>query len=526
MSKDLVARIVENVEVFTSSDHRPYAYIPCPADVRAQQAVPLRSAAFRNWFFGEHLSHVTYVPGPHAFRTVLNLLEARAVRDPDRIGWIVHRRVGSLPAAGGPTLLLDLANPSGEVIRISPAGWKLEPRCSVPFEPSASALPIPMPVESPGDPLAPLETLRSCLNLASHADWLRCLDWLLAALRPDGPHPVLILQGPPGSGKSFAARVLRAFLDPATAPLAATPTSVRDVVGLARRHWIVALDHISRLSPNVAGAIARLGSGLGATFHEELRGSGAQPVEVSYRRPVLLTVTGKFTCPESIASRALTVDFPPIPPSAQRTEEELRGILNAAFPAILGALLALAAQSLAPAASLLTRAQPAPDIQRGEDPGRVPFVPLHRPPCEEAPHVVQQEVPAERQLHADNIETVGRTGECREILPGEILETGGRHMPLVGRIDIGVVRAEMRSGDEHLGPVPGHPVDFRHGPHRVVQMLDHVRHVDLGEPVALQRPGYVSRFQTWSAAGPADTSIPIASAAIFRFPQGQSLREQ
>ena len=213
-----------------------------------------------------------------------------------------------------------------------------------------------MPVESPGDPLAPLETLRSCLNLASDGDWLRCLDWLLAALRPDGPHPVLILQGPPGSGKSFAARVLRTFVDPATAPSPPPPLPSAMSSGSPA---------VTGSSPSITspGSLPtspmpsrRLGSGLGATFHEELRGRGAQPVEVSYRRPVLLTVTGKFTCPENIASRALTVDFPAIPPGAQRTEEELRAILNDAFPSILGALLTLLGDALRGSATLTGRA--------------------------------------------------------------------------------------------------------------------------------------------------------------------------
>ena len=477
MSKAVVTRIVENVEVFTSSDNRPYAYIPCPANILALQAVPLRSAAFRNWFFGEHLSHVTYVPSPHAFRSVLDLLEARAFRDPHRSGFIVHRRVGHVYAEDGPGSSSS-TSPTSPVtsFRSPPSGWKLQPRCPVPFEPSAAALSIPVPTRSAEDPLAPLETLRSCLNLASHADWLRCLAWLLAALRPDGPHPVLILQGPPDSGKSFAARILRTLVDPATAPLAATPTTVRDVVGLARRHWVIALDHISRLSPNVADALCRLGSGLGVTFHEELRNRGAQPVEVSYQRPVILTVTDRFTCPENIASRALTVDCPAIPPGCHRTEEDLRAVLNTAFPSILGAILTLLASELAAQAlvstpggipapltreaaiqslcfSGLPRPQLAPDVERREHPGGVALVPLQRPPRQESPHVVQHEVAAERQFHLDDVEAVGRPGEGREILPGEILETGRRQMPPVSRIDVGIVRAEVRRHDEHVGAV-------------------------------------------------------------------------
>jgi Cdc6-like AAA superfamily ATPase len=70
---------------------------------------------------------------------------------------------------------------------------------------------LPEPVVSEAGDASPLDALRSCLNLPTRDAWLRCLAWLLAALRPSGPFPILILQGPPGSGKTFVALDARPF---------------------------------------------------------------------------------------------------------------------------------------------------------------------------------------------------------------------------------------------------------------------------------------------------------------------------
>ncbi len=350
MTDKHIKTIADRLDVFTSTDNRPFVNIPCPANTRAFQSVPLRSAAFRTWFHGEYASACDGIPAARAFHSVLHHLEGRAFRHSDstriRVGRRVAARTDSYATAG---LLIDLASPSGEIVEITPAGWSVKNDPSAPFEPSPLAIPIPNPTE---DPNTSLETLRGCLNL-DRAGWLLCLSWVLAALRPDGPYPVLILQGPSGSGKSLIARLLRTLVEPSTVPLAATPRSVRDLVGIARRHWVVALDHISALSARVADAICCLTSGLGIVAQEDVRSRGAAPFEQTLKRPVILTVTDRFTCPPDLARRALIVNCPAIPPDRCRTEADILQTLNDGFPAIFGALCSVLSVALRNSAELL-----------------------------------------------------------------------------------------------------------------------------------------------------------------------------
>ena len=344
--------------------------------------LPIRSPEFRNWFYYRAVAHQETIPSLYAFRAILHCLEARASEHTEGTGLAVFHRVGGFAEhCILRRIILDLANSRGEYVEIVSTGWKTissvtdrfqtsPTTCSLPHpdppqfpvhsrvgepapEPVDPNAPVPWTPEPAPDPLAPepqslapLEVLRSILNLPSRPAFLRVLAWLLAALRPYGPFPFLILQGPPSSGKTFAARVLHALLDSNTVPLAPTPATVRDLHNIARHNWIVALDHVSKLSPAVADALCRLSSGLGAAVHETARPT-ATPLLLYYKRPVILTVTEGWTCPPALAERAFTVTLPPLEPDRRRTETALLRAFNQAWPGILGALCNAVSRALA-----------------------------------------------------------------------------------------------------------------------------------------------------------------------------------
>jgi len=87
--------------------------------------------------------------------------------------------------------------------------------------------------------------------------------WLLAALRPRGPYPVLAFTGEQGTAKSTALRMLRHLVDPNTAPLRAPPDTTRDLYVAAINGHVITLDNVTSLTADVSDALCRLSTGGG-----------------------------------------------------------------------------------------------------------------------------------------------------------------------------------------------------------------------------------------------------------------------
>ncbi len=298
--------------------------------------LPLRSREYREWFFTAFYGDYNAVPSIHAFHALLRHLEAQADADPRRSRYRVFRRVGSRGQNIIPDqILLDLANPQGQFVEISSTGWRTTTAMNVNIQSSRSSRPLPAPLPGGPDTLA---DLRALLNLSSPADWLRCLAWLLAALRPpDAPYPILLLHGPPSSGKTFAARILRALIDPSTANITPTPSSTRELQSFANQNWILSFDHVSTLSPTLSDSLCRLSSIAGMAIRETAA-AASEPILDTCKRPILLTVTDRFSCSDDLAERALSVSFAPLPADTRRSEAQLIAAFELAYPRILAAL--------------------------------------------------------------------------------------------------------------------------------------------------------------------------------------------
>ena len=348
---DAFLRITQRGTPFTAVGGRAFMRLPAQS-FGGFRTLPIRSRAFRQWFFDQSFSVYDTVPTAHAFSAILHHLDAQAARDPDCCNIPVPYRIDSRgPSSAPEKILLDLANPNGQFVEITPQGWRVNSGEGFPFETSPATCSLPAPEQPPEQPNAPptdspLDTLRRILNLGApdSPDWLRCLAWLLAALRPGGPFPILILRGPSGCGKSLAARILRTIVDPASSPFTPLPSSARELLTFARLNWVLAFDHVSTLTPQIAAALCRLATGVGVALREP---GQREPLQLFIKRPILLTVTDTWTPPPDLAARALIVTLPPLAEDARRPEPEIGGIFQQAFPRILGALCTAVSHALA-----------------------------------------------------------------------------------------------------------------------------------------------------------------------------------
>ena len=101
-------------------------------------------------------------------------------------------------------LYLDLGDPEWHAVEIGPGGWRIVDSPPVPILRTRRTRALPFPVA--GGSLAPL---RELLPVEGEDEWRIVVLWALAALRPTGPYPIIAWSGEQGTGKSFAARIMR-----------------------------------------------------------------------------------------------------------------------------------------------------------------------------------------------------------------------------------------------------------------------------------------------------------------------------
>jgi len=201
-----------------------------------------------------------------------------------------------------------------------------------------------------------VDELRRFVNVSDDDSWRLLVAWLVQALRPTGPYPVLLLQGEQGSAKSTAERLLRALVDPSAAPLRTTPRNEHDLYIAAMSAWIIALDNISNLQPWLSDALCRLSTGGGFSTRTLYENREQELFDAT--RPVILNgITDVATRPD-LLDRALIVSLPPIPEEERKPEGDLWSAFEKARPSILGALLDAVAGALGKVSSLRLERMP------------------------------------------------------------------------------------------------------------------------------------------------------------------------
>jgi hypothetical protein len=330
-------RLAGVAELFHAPDGTAYATVPVEREGGAvhHETVGVRRGGFRKWLLRAFYHAKGQAPSSEALHGALGVLEARAVFD--GVERPVFTRVGSEDPAR--VLYLDLGGPDWEAVEVTAAGWQVVARPPVKFRRAGGLLRLPAPARA-----GTVAELHRFLNVQGDGHLSLVLAWLLAALRSQGPYPVLALHGEQGSAKSTNARVLRGLVDPNSAPLRSEPREARDLMIAASNGWVVAFDNLSHLPGWFSDALCRLSTGGGFSTRELY--TDADEVLFDAMRPAVLTGIEELATRGDLAERSLVVHLPAIRDDARRPEADFWAEYDEARPRLLGALLDRAAGAL------------------------------------------------------------------------------------------------------------------------------------------------------------------------------------
>jgi hypothetical protein len=265
-------------------------------------------------------------PGSQAVQDALGVLEGKALFEGPEAS--VYTRLAEYSGA----IYLDLGDEEWHAIQITRDGWEVLTAPPVKFRRARGMLALPMPRAG-----GSLDDLQAFVNVAvdSEADWTMLVSWLLSALRPRGPYPILALHGEQGSAKSTTARVLRELIDPNSAPLQADPRDVHDLVIAAANSWVVCLDNLSHLQPWLSDAICRLSTGGGFATREPY--SDADEVLFDAQRPIILNGIEELATRWDLLDRSIMLYLPTI--RDRKAETMFWAEFEQKRPQLLGVLL-------------------------------------------------------------------------------------------------------------------------------------------------------------------------------------------
>jgi len=316
--------------LFHTPDGEAYASLPVAGHT---ETWPLRVKGFRRWLARLFYDAMDKVPGAQALHDALTVLEGEAQYKG------AEHPVFTRLAAQGDVIYLDLGNPQWQAVEVTAQGWRVLDQVPVQFRRARGMLPLPVPTTG-----GSLALLRDFLNLGSDEDWYLLVAWLLAALRPSGPYPVLVLYGEQGSAKSTQVRVLRSLLDPNAAALRTTPRDERDLVIAATNSWCIALDNLSHLQDWLSDALCRLATGSGFATRELY--SNDEEAIFQVQRPIVLNGIEELATRADLLDRAIVLYLPRIPENKRQEEATFWARFEQERPAILGALLDIVSQGM------------------------------------------------------------------------------------------------------------------------------------------------------------------------------------
>ena len=312
-----LVRLAEDRCTFMRSDGGSYAKVRNNGEV-----LPLGSKAFKEYLSEQYLRMAGKVAPSGSLTDALTALRGIAAKTDEPV---YVRTCGDAARV----VFLDLGN--GRVAHVTPSEIKIIPKADAPvnlWSPSAAkALPDP-------DLTGTLDDIGAALALEGDALYVAA-GWLLAALLPGGPYPVLAVYGPQGSGKSTRCRQLNRLLDPSGLLLRTQPKKTDDLIVAARAAHILSFDNVSKISDELSDGLCRVATGGGIA--KRTLYTDADVTVVNVKRPVVINAIVDVVKRSDLADRLMLLELDRV--AERRTERQVEERFRQHQAKALGALL-------------------------------------------------------------------------------------------------------------------------------------------------------------------------------------------
>jgi hypothetical protein len=322
----MILDLVADVEFFHTADDVAYARIGRDGH---HEVWPLGSKSLRAWLSRRFHQAYGRAAGGQALRDALDVLMGRALFEGPECP--VYVRV----AGDGTDIYLDLGDALWQAVRITATGWEIVADPPVRFRRPKGLLRLPVPVRG-----GTVDQLRRFVNLRDDdqdSQWRLFVGCLVAAFRPNGPYPILALNGEHGSAKSTTAKIHRRLIDPNKSVTRAAPRDERDLAIAATNGAVISLDNLSTVTDWLSDTLCRVSTGLG--FSTRTLYENDEETLFDACRPIVINGIGVLGTRSDLLDRTIELELPRIPDDRRQDEAQFWAAFDREQPAILGALL-------------------------------------------------------------------------------------------------------------------------------------------------------------------------------------------
>jgi hypothetical protein len=320
-------------ELFRDAHGEPYASFQVESH---RETHKLKAKGFQLWLRRTFYLDQGSAPSSDAVRAATALLESFALFDE------VTREVFVRRAAVDGKVYIDLCDPLWRAVEIDERGWQVIDEPQVRFRRAPGMLSLPEPERS--DPKLGLQRLRDLMRIKSDEDFTLVVAWLSAALAGRSPYTILFLLGEPGSTKTTTARVLRMLIDPNDAPSRRPPRDARDLYIAANRGCVVVCNNVSSMPDWLSDELCVITEG-SSDARRELHTDEDESV-IHACVPAIVTAIENVIMRGDAVQRTLFVRLDHVPEEDRKDEAQIFAEVQAARPAILGALFEAVSEGL------------------------------------------------------------------------------------------------------------------------------------------------------------------------------------
>lgn len=322
----ILIRLASDGDFFHDADGRVFVRMKVDGH---HEYCSINSSHFKQLITHRFYKETGGAPSSEGFKGAKGVLEARGRFDGGEYETSVR------VAAHDESIFLDLTNSAWQAVEIRPDGWEIKQDHPVRFIRAQGMRPLPTPKKSE-DTKAAIGLLRKHLNVDDEG-FILVVAWLVQALRPIGPYPVLAVTGEHGSAKSTFSSLIRQLVDPNKSPLRSAPSTERDLAIACSNSRAVVFDNLSGLSGSLSDALCRVSTGGG--FSTRQLYTDDEERLFNYMRPIILNGITTFIYRSDLADRTITVDLKSIPEENRRPESKVYSAFEQDAPIILGGLL-------------------------------------------------------------------------------------------------------------------------------------------------------------------------------------------